>query len=126
MGTSKLKHATQATMTTVSEGPTETFPYMAPVMFTEGHRETAVDIYALGCVYTELMGQRRVRPRMGNGNYAICADSDVFMHHAHYIQNGSGCSVKILLMRMRVPCMHTPSGSETTQQNSEAFESLYK
>lgn len=52
-------------MTTMSEGPTGTFPYIAPEMFTQGHRGTTVDIYALGCVYIELMGQKRVWPKMG-------------------------------------------------------------
>ena len=33
MGLSKLKEASQATVTTVSKGPTGTYPYMAPEMF---------------------------------------------------------------------------------------------
>lgn len=62
MGLSKLKEASQATVTTVSKGPTGTYPYMAPEMFGQGHRGTAVDIYSLGCLFIELFGQKRIWP----------------------------------------------------------------
>ena len=39
-----------------------TFLYMAPEMFSTAHRGPAVDVYALGCLYIELFGQRRVWP----------------------------------------------------------------
>ena len=62
MGISKLRHASQTSVTTVSKGPTGTFLYMAPEMFSTAHRGPAVDVYALGCLYIELFGQRRVWP----------------------------------------------------------------
>ena len=62
MGTAKLRQASQATATTISRGATGTLPYMAPEMFSRGHRGTAVDIHALGCLFIELFGQRRVWP----------------------------------------------------------------
>lgn len=77
-------------MTTVSEGPTGTFPYMAPEMFIEGHRETAVDIYALGCAYIELMGQRRVWPRMGG------------MEIMHYVLIVMSSCIMLILFKMAV------------------------
>ena len=61
MGISKLRQASQVTMTTVS-GPAGTYPYMAPEMFVPGYRGTGVDIYALGCLYIELFGQKMVWP----------------------------------------------------------------
>ena len=61
-GISKLKQASQVTMTTVSQGPTGTFPYMASEMFAAMHRGAAVDICALGCLYIKLFGGRRVWP----------------------------------------------------------------
>ena len=60
MGIANLKQSSQATITTVSRGPTGTFPYMAPKMFSEGHRGSAVNVYFLGCLFFELFGQRRV------------------------------------------------------------------
>ena len=39
-----------------------TFPYMAPEMFATTRRGAAVDIYALGCLYIQLFGGRRVWP----------------------------------------------------------------
>ena len=62
MGILKIRHASQTSVTTLSNSPTGTFPYMAPEMFSTGHRGTAVDIYALGCLYIELFGRRRVWP----------------------------------------------------------------
>jgi len=62
MGISKLRHASQTSMTTVSKSPTGTFPYMAPEMFGTGQRGTAVDIYEFGCLCIQLFGQRRVWP----------------------------------------------------------------
>ena len=52
----KIKY--QATMTTASNA-IGTYPYMAPEMFRTSHRSTAVDVYSLGCLYTELFGERR-------------------------------------------------------------------
>ena len=66
MGISKLRQASQVTMTTVS-GPAGTYPYMAPEMFVSGRRGTGVDIYALGCLYIELFGQKRVWPGLDGG-----------------------------------------------------------
>ncbi len=60
LGISKLRQTSNASMTTLSMGPTGTFPYMAPEMFGPGHRGTAVDIYSLGCLYIELFSQKRV------------------------------------------------------------------
>ena len=62
LGLAKLKDATQATMTTTTQNLMGTYPYMAPEMFTVGHRSEAVDIYSLGCVYIELFGKKRVWP----------------------------------------------------------------
>lgn len=59
MGMSKLRQATQATVTTVTN-PAGTTPYMAPEMFQAGHQGKPVDVYALGCLYIELFGQKRV------------------------------------------------------------------
>ena len=62
MGLSKLREASQATITPVSNNPVGTYPYMAPETFSQNHRGTAVDIYSLGCLYIELFGQVRVWP----------------------------------------------------------------
>jgi len=62
MGISKLREASQATITTVSNNPVVTYPYMAPELFSQRNRGTAVDIYSLGCLYIELFGQVRVWP----------------------------------------------------------------
>ena len=56
-----MKRAAEATVTSVGKGP-GTYPYMAPEMFRKGHRSRAVDIYALGCLFLELFGKRRVWP----------------------------------------------------------------
>lgn len=57
LGVAKIKH--QATMTTVSNA-IGTYPYMAPEMFGEAHRSTAVDVYSLGCLCIELFGGKQV------------------------------------------------------------------
>ncbi len=59
LGISKLRQTSNASMTTLSMGPTVTFPYMAPEMFGLGHRGTAVGIYSLGCLYIELFSQKK-------------------------------------------------------------------
>lgn len=57
-----MRKASEPTVTTVSQGPTGTYPCMAPEMFTTSHRGPAVDIYSLGCLLIELFGLRRVWP----------------------------------------------------------------
>lgn len=61
MGIAKIKQLTDASVTCVSRGP-GTFPYMAPEMFKESRRGSAVDVYSLGCLYIELFGKKRVWP----------------------------------------------------------------
>ena len=58
MGISKLKDISQATATTLSPNPTETFPYMAPKMFGQGGGKQL--IYNTLSVALELFGQQRV------------------------------------------------------------------
>ena len=41
--------------------------YMAPKMNSSGHRNTAVDIYSLGCLYIELFGVKRVWQGISDG-----------------------------------------------------------
>lgn len=67
MGIAKLRNASEATTTTVSQNVMGTYPYMAPEMFGKGHRGVAVDVYALGCVYIELFGRKRVWPNLRSG-----------------------------------------------------------
>lgn len=62
LGLAKLKDAAQQTMTTATQHVVGTYPYMAPEMFTIGHRGAAVDVYSLGCLYIELFGKKRVWP----------------------------------------------------------------
>lgn len=58
LGLAKLKDAAQQTMTTATQHVVGTYPYMAPEMFTIGHRGAAVDVYSLGCLYIELFGKK--------------------------------------------------------------------
>ena len=57
-----MRKASEPTVTTVSQGPNDTYPYMAPEMFTTSHRGPAVDVYSLGCLLIELFGRHRVWP----------------------------------------------------------------
>ena len=59
MGVTRLKKATEATITSTGRGP-GTYLYMAPEMFRKSRRGKPVDIYSLGCTLLELFGQRRV------------------------------------------------------------------
>lgn len=59
MGISKIKEATQTTITAIN-GAMGTYPYMAPEMFTLSHRGTSVDVYVFGCLLIELLGGKRV------------------------------------------------------------------
>ena len=59
MGIAKIKQLNVATATCAGNGP-GTIPYMAPEMFQKCRRGPAVDIYALGCLFIELFGRRRV------------------------------------------------------------------
>ena len=59
MGIAKIKQLNVATATCAGNGP-GTIPYMAPEMFKKCRRGPAVDIYALGCLFIELFGRRRV------------------------------------------------------------------
>ena len=61
MGVTRIKQATEATVTSVGKGP-GTIPYMAPEMFQKARRGTPVDIYSLGCTLSELFGGQRVWP----------------------------------------------------------------
>ena len=61
MGVTKLKQASEATVTCTAKGP-GTYPYMAPEMFKKAKRSVAVDIYSLGCLFLELFTRRRVWP----------------------------------------------------------------
>lgn len=67
MGIAKLKEVTHTTVTTASKAAMGTYPYMAPEMFGSGHRNTAVDIYSLGCLYIELFGGKRVWQGISDG-----------------------------------------------------------
>lgn len=60
MGISRLKDMSKTTMTTGSNSPIGTSPYMAPELFSKGHHGTAVDIYAFGCLLIEVFGEQRV------------------------------------------------------------------
>ncbi len=60
MGISNLKEITKTTLTTTSNGPKGTIPYMAPELFSRGSRGPAVDVYAFGCLVNEVFGERRV------------------------------------------------------------------
>lgn len=57
MGVTRLKKATEATVTAVGKG-LGTYPYMAPKMYKTSRRGTAVDVYSLGCTLLELFGRR--------------------------------------------------------------------
>ena len=59
MGVTRLKKATEATITSTGRGP-GTYPYMAPEMFRKSRRGKPADIYYLGCTLLELFGQSRV------------------------------------------------------------------
>ena len=61
MGVTRIKKATEATVTSIGKGP-GTISYMAPEMFHKARRGKAVDIYSLGCTFLELFGSRRVWP----------------------------------------------------------------
>lgn len=63
MGVTRVKKATEATVTSTGKGP-GTFPYMAPEMFRKARRGAAVDIYSFGCTLLELFGSRRVWPNL--------------------------------------------------------------
>lgn len=63
MGVTRLKKATEATVTAVGKGP-GTYPYMAPEMYKTSRRGAAVDVYSLGCTLLELFGRRRVWPNL--------------------------------------------------------------
>ena len=63
MGVTRIKKATEATVTSTGKSP-GTFPYMAPEMFRKAKRGTVVDIYSLGCTLIELFGSRRVWPNL--------------------------------------------------------------
>ena len=67
MGIAKLREVTHTTVTTASKVAMGTYPYMAPEMFGSGHRNAAVDIYSLGCLYIELFGGNRVWPGISDG-----------------------------------------------------------
>ena len=60
MGISNLKDISKTSLTTSSNSPRGTFPYMAPELFSKGHRGAAVDVYAFGCLMIEVFGQVRV------------------------------------------------------------------
>ena len=65
MGIAKVKQVAEATVTPVSKGP-GTYPYLAPEMFKNSHRGTAVNIkfYSLGCLFIELFARQRVWPNL--------------------------------------------------------------
>lgn len=50
-------------MTTVSSGPTGTFAYMAPGMFSQTHTGASVDFYLFGCLLIKLFGQKTTMAR---------------------------------------------------------------
>ncbi len=60
MGISNLKDVSKTSVMTSSSNPVGTYPYMAPELFSKGHRGTPVDIYAFSCLMIEVFGQERV------------------------------------------------------------------
>ena len=64
LGIVKLRKAAEATHTCSGKGP-GTIPYMAPEMFHKAPRGRAVDIYSLGCLFSELFSKRRVWSGLG-------------------------------------------------------------
>lgn len=60
MGISNLKEMAKTTLTTSSNGPRGTYPYMAPELFSRDRRGPAVDVYAFGCLVNEVFGGERV------------------------------------------------------------------